>query len=121
MAYTTPHSARRSSPSPPEASAIFHSWRTGKSMNSWPYCIARPHARLHENRQRTRKVINTMFSAERHLDKPLSLHVSGTNFQISVWKALLQIPPAKVVSYTQVANAIGHPRSARAVGLAVGA
>ncbi|MDX7805110.1 methylated-DNA--[protein]-cysteine S-methyltransferase, partial [Aeromonas caviae] len=54
-------------------------------------------------------------------DRPLSLHVSGTNFQISVWRALLAIPPAKVVSYAQVASAVGNPKAARAVGLAVGA
>ncbi len=33
----------------------------------------------------------------------------------------LQIPPATVASYSQVATAIGHPSSARAVGLAAGA
>ena len=80
-----------------------------------------PHAMVHENRQRTLAVIKDMFGEERKLDRPVSLHVSGTNFQISVWKALLQIPPATVVSYSKVATAIGHPRSARAVGLAVGA
>lgn len=80
-----------------------------------------PHAAIHENRQRTLAVIRTMFSGENKSDRPVSLHVSGTNFQISVWKALLQIPPARVASYSQVATAIGHPNSARAVGLAVGA
>ena len=80
-----------------------------------------PHATVHENRQRTLAVIKDMFGEERKLDRPVSLHVSGTNFQISVWKALLQIPPATVASYSQVATAIGHPSSARAVGLAVGA
>lgn len=80
-----------------------------------------PHARLRENRERTLEVIKAMFSAERNPDRPLSLSVNGTNFQISVWKALLQIPPAKVVSYSQLATAVGHPKSARAVGLAVGA
>ncbi|HQT29970.1 MAG TPA: methylated-DNA--[protein]-cysteine S-methyltransferase [Thiobacillus sp.] len=80
-----------------------------------------PHATVHENRQRTLAVIKTMFGEEKKLDRPLSLHVSGTNFQISVWKALLQIPPAKVASYSQIATAIGHPGSARAVGQAVGA
>lgn len=80
-----------------------------------------PHALLHENRQRTLAVIKSMFGEERKLNRPLSLHVSGTNFQISVWKALLQLPPATVTSYSEVATAIGHPRSARAVGLAVGA
>ncbi|MHB8939660.1 MAG: methylated-DNA--[protein]-cysteine S-methyltransferase [Thiobacillus sp.] len=62
-----------------------------------------------------------MFCGEKKSDRPVSLHVSGTNFQISVWKALLQIPPARVASYSQVATAIGRPNSARAVGLAVGA
>jgi len=80
-----------------------------------------PHALVHENRQRTLAVIKAMFGVEQKLDRPISLHVSGTNFQVSVWKALLQIAPATVASYSQVAAAIGHPRSARAVGLAVGA
>lgn len=79
------------------------------------------HAVLRENREQTRAVIASMFGTEKKLDRPVSLHVSGTNFQISVWKALLQIPPAKVVSYSHVAAAIGRPGAARAVGLAVGA
>lgn len=80
-----------------------------------------PHAVIHENYQRTRAIIETMFDGEKRLDRPLSLHVSGTNFQVRVWKALLQIPPGTVVSYSQVASGIGRPRSARAVGTAVGA
>jgi AraC family transcriptional regulator of adaptative response/methylated-DNA-[protein]-cysteine methyltransferase len=80
-----------------------------------------PRATVQENRRRTLAVIKAMFGGEKRLDRPLSLYVTGTNFQISVWKALLQIPPATVASYSQVANAIGHPSSARAVGLAVGA
>jgi AraC family transcriptional regulator of adaptative response/methylated-DNA-[protein]-cysteine methyltransferase len=80
-----------------------------------------PHAMLRENRQRTHAVVSAMFDVEMKLDRPLSLHVSGTNFQINVWKALLQIPPGAVTSYTQVASAIGHPNAARAVGQAVGA
>lgn len=80
-----------------------------------------PHAMVHENRQRTLVVIKAMFGKEKKFDRPVSLHVSGTNFQISVWKALLQIAPATVATYSQVAAAIGHPSAARAVGLAVGA
>lgn len=80
-----------------------------------------PHAMVRENHQRTLSVIRTMFDGERKFDRPVSLHVSGTNFQISVWKALLQIPSATVTSYSQVATTIGHPGSARAVGQAVGA
>lgn len=80
-----------------------------------------PHADIHENHQGTRAIIESMFDSKKTLDRPLSLYVSGTNYQVKVWKALLQIPPGKVVSYSQVAEDIGHPRSARAVGTAVGA
>ncbi|EZH80941.1 6-O-methylguanine DNA methyltransferase [Aeromonas hydrophila] len=80
-----------------------------------------PEAELREAPSRTQGVIDTMFDGSKAQDRPISLHVSGTNFQISVWRALLQIPPAKVVSYAQVASAVGNPKAARAVGLAVGA
>ncbi|MGL6570511.1 bifunctional transcriptional activator/DNA repair enzyme AdaA [Aeromonas caviae] len=86
--------------------ALAHSW---------------PEAELREAPSRTQRVIHTMFDGSKAPDRPISLHVSGTNFQISVWRALLQIPPAKVVSYAQVASAVGNPKAARAVGLAVGA
>lgn len=50
---------------------------------------------------------------------PLRLHVHGTNFQLRVWHALLAIEPGERVSYAQLANAIGAPRAARAVGNAL--
>ena len=62
-----------------------------------------------------------MFDGSKTPDRPIYLHVSGTNFQISVWRARLEIPPARVVSYAQVASAVGNPKAARAVRLAVGA
>lgn len=80
-----------------------------------------PEAELREAPSRTQGVIHTMFDSSKAPDRPISLHVSGTNFQISVWRALLEIPPARVVSYAQVASAVGNPKAARAVGLAVGA
>jgi len=80
-----------------------------------------PLATLRENYKTTQDVVDAMFGKTQKLDRPLSLYVTGTNFQINVWKALLLIPPGEVVSYTQVAKAIGHPRSARAVGTAIGA
>lgn len=43
----------------------------------------------------------------------------GTEFQISVWKALLQIPNGSVAAYSDIANTIGKPSSQRAVGNAV--
>jgi AraC family transcriptional regulator of adaptative response/methylated-DNA-[protein]-cysteine methyltransferase len=51
---------------------------------------------------------------------PLHLFLSGTNFQIKVWEALMRIPPGHVVAYGDIARYIGEPRAARAVGAAVG-
>jgi AraC family transcriptional regulator of adaptative response/methylated-DNA-[protein]-cysteine methyltransferase len=53
------------------------------------------------------------------LDLPLD--VQGTAFQQRVWKALLEIPAGKTVSYTDIARRIGAPGSVRAVGHACGA
>ncbi len=52
---------------------------------------------------------------------PLCLHVQGTNFQLKVWEALLKIPHGALVTYGDIASAIGKPKASRAVGTAVGA
>jgi len=44
----------------------------------------------------------------------------GTEFQQRVWKALLTIPYGETRSYGEIADQIGAPGSARAVGLANG-
>ena len=49
---------------------------------------------------------------------PLDWH--GTAFQESVWLALTAIPYGEVVSYGDIARAIGRPESARPTGGAVG-
>ncbi len=51
---------------------------------------------------------------------PLALHLKGTNFQMQVWRALLKIPSGVVVSYEALGEALGRPKSARAIGNAVG-
>jgi AraC family transcriptional regulator of adaptative response/methylated-DNA-[protein]-cysteine methyltransferase len=49
----------------------------------------------------------------------LMLDLRGTNFQIKVWEALLRIPPGSLVSYADLAGAVGQPRAHRAVASAV--
>lgn len=51
---------------------------------------------------------------------PFTLLVKGTNFQLQVWKALLEIPPGALVSYGALARHLGKPGASRAVGQAVG-
>jgi AraC family transcriptional regulator of adaptative response/methylated-DNA-[protein]-cysteine methyltransferase len=57
---------------------------------------------------------------ERRSKPPLNLLLMGTNFQIKVWRALLNIPAGAMVSYQAIGARIGAPRAARAVGAAVG-
>ena len=52
--------------------------------------------------------------------KPLTLHLRGTNFQLKVWEALLQIPAGSVSTYEGIAGRIGQPAATRAVGTAIG-
>ena len=52
--------------------------------------------------------------------KPLNIHLRGTNFQLKVWEALLQIPAGAVTTYEGIASRIGQPSAMRAVGSAVG-
>jgi len=47
-------------------------------------------------------------------------HLKGSDFQLSVWKALLKIPYGQWVSYQDIASWIGKPKACRAVGSAIG-
>lgn len=51
----------------------------------------------------------------------LRLDLRGTDFQLTVWRALLQIPYASTVSYQQLADRAGRPTATRAVASACGA
>ena len=50
----------------------------------------------------------------------VKLHLKGSDFQLKVWEALLQIPSGQLISYGQVAHYINRPKAFRAVGTAVG-
>ncbi len=52
---------------------------------------------------------------------PLALLLAGTPFETQVWEALLRLPEGAVMSYGDLARALGAPTAARAVGQAVGA
>lgn len=52
--------------------------------------------------------------------KKVDLFVKGTDFQIDVWRALLNIPYATLTTYQDIANSIGRPKAVRAVASAIG-
>ncbi|EJW90845.1 methylated-DNA--protein-cysteine S-methyltransferase, partial [gut metagenome] len=45
----------------------------------------------------------------------LPLYLFGTDFQLSVWNELLQIPYGNTISYAELARRIGRPTAIRAV------
>jgi AraC family transcriptional regulator of adaptative response/methylated-DNA-[protein]-cysteine methyltransferase len=49
-----------------------------------------------------------------------TLNPIGTEFQLSVWRALQRIPAGKTTTYALIAEAIGRPKAVRAVGTAIG-
>lgn len=51
----------------------------------------------------------------------LPLDLRGTAFQLTVWKALCDIPFGQTRSYSEIAEAVHKPSSVRAVGTAIGA
>jgi len=51
--------------------------------------------------------------------RPFNLHLKGTNFQVNVWKALLNIPEGRVACYQDIAAFIGRPAAVRAVAQAI--
>ena len=62
----------------------------------------------------------TEYFAKERTQFEVPLDPVGTDFQLSVWKALFQIPFGEVVSYLHIAEQIHNPKAVRAVGLANG-
>jgi AraC family transcriptional regulator, regulatory protein of adaptative response / methylated-DNA-[protein]-cysteine methyltransferase len=75
-------------------------------------------AEVLEDPSATRRYADRIFGTGRPAD-PLTLHLKGTNFQIKVWQALLNIPRGAVASYEDIAKQISRPGAVRAVANAV--
>lgn len=81
-------------------------------------------AEIISDRQITQPICDRLFSYLPNLNTakrlPLNLYVKGTNFQIQVWRALLQIPFGGVTTYQGLGRSLGRLNAARAIGNAVG-
>jgi AraC family transcriptional regulator of adaptative response/methylated-DNA-[protein]-cysteine methyltransferase len=76
-----------------------------------------PETDFKQNNFKASQLIHQIFESN---EKPI-LHPIGTEFQLSIWRALQQIPKGKTTTYAQIAEAIGRPKAVRAVGTAIGA
>lgn len=66
--------------------------------------------------QAQREIEEYFAGRRRVFSVPLSIH--GSDFQMSVWRALAGIPWGETRSYGEIARSIGNPRACRAVGMA---
>ncbi|MGB3245433.1 MAG: bifunctional helix-turn-helix domain-containing protein/methylated-DNA--[protein]-cysteine S-methyltransferase [Sulfitobacter sp.] len=79
-----------------------------------------PDANYVQNAELLRPWVLTAFGAKDGALEKAPLYLIGAPFQIKVWEALLSIPSGQVTTYSDIAQAIGHPKAVRAVGTAVG-
>jgi len=77
-------------------------------------------AKMMEDHKSTAPLVGPIFDLGRRGKSELRVHLRGTNFQIKVWEALLNIPAGAVTTYEGIASSIGNPNALRAVGTAVG-
>ena len=79
-----------------------------------------PQAEFVEDRQATGAIASGIFApGQDEEQRPFHLLLKGTNFQVQVWQALLDIPPGGMVSYQDVAEHVGRPTASRAIAGAV--
>ena len=85
-----------------------------------PDCTAWPQAPRHPLLLEAIAQLDDYFAGRRtRFDLPLDLQ-GGTEFQQSVWQALLAIPAGGTTSYGDISLRVGRPAAVRAVGAAVG-
>ncbi|MCQ0988492.1 bifunctional helix-turn-helix domain-containing protein/methylated-DNA--[protein]-cysteine S-methyltransferase [Jiella sp. LLJ827] len=80
-----------------------------------------PRASFTPDSTRTRPYAKRIFEPTNwQEDRPLRVVLIGTDFEVRVWETLLSIPLGQATTYASVAEKIGAPKAARAVGAAVG-
>jgi O6-methylguanine-DNA--protein-cysteine methyltransferase len=101
--------------------------RVGISLKKAPDCVTYfqkiyPSKRIVKNEHRNRSLVESVKAAlsNRPDRNKLPLYIRGTPFQMKVWKALKRIPFGETRTYGEVASMVRNPKSARAIGQAMG-
>jgi AraC family transcriptional regulator, regulatory protein of adaptative response / methylated-DNA-[protein]-cysteine methyltransferase len=80
-----------------------------------------PRATFHEDAAATAPFAARIFDPKAWAsEQPLRVVLIGTDFEVRVWETLLRIPMGRATTYSTIAQHIGRPSAARAVGAAVG-
>lgn len=61
--------------------------------------------------------LNEYLSGSRE-DFSIPFDLEGTEFQVKVWNELIKIPYGETRTYKEIAEKIGNPKAARAIGMA---
>jgi AraC family transcriptional regulator of adaptative response/methylated-DNA-[protein]-cysteine methyltransferase len=77
-------------------------------------------ATLNHRPDLTQTYVQKIFKPGAANTEKLNLLVQGTDFQIKVWQALVNIPFGNVQTYKQISDQIGYPNSIRSVATAAG-
>ena len=80
-----------------------------------------PRAHYVEDAAHTAPIAQRVFDSKQwRSQQPLRVVLIGTDWEVRVWEALLQIPMGRLTSYSGLAGKVRNPAAARAVGAAVG-
>jgi AraC family transcriptional regulator of adaptative response/methylated-DNA-[protein]-cysteine methyltransferase len=80
-----------------------------------------PKAHYSEDTARTAPIAKRIFDPSQwRPEQPLRVVLIGTDWEVRVWDALLQIPMGRLATYSGIAAKVCTPAAARAVGAAVG-
>jgi AraC family transcriptional regulator of adaptative response/methylated-DNA-[protein]-cysteine methyltransferase len=80
-----------------------------------------PRARYVEDAARTAPIAQRVFDSKQwRAQQPLRVVLIGTDWEVRVWEALMQIPMGRLTTYSGLAGKVRNPTAARAVGAAVG-
>ena len=108
-------------------SAARSSWRLNAASPASPSLTPAtrtqrwPKAAYVADTARTAPIAQRIFDpAQWRPQQPLRVVLIGTDFEVRVWEALLQIPMGRLATYSGIAGKVCKPDAARAVGAAVG-
>lgn len=79
-----------------------------------------PNARYKQLLDRNQQNALFVFSQDWSKLDQIKLHLKGTDFQLKIWRTLLQIPSGGLTTYSDLALKSGHENAQRAVGTALG-
>jgi AraC family transcriptional regulator of adaptative response/methylated-DNA-[protein]-cysteine methyltransferase len=99
----------------------FHFIDEDRTRNEYALFAQKWHfASVHHRPDLTQHYIQRIFEPGKVNTERLNLLVQGTEFQIKVWKALVNIPFGNVRSYQEVSARMGMPDAVRSVASAAG-